>query len=80
MFFTNLLMPFLKSNHIKLIWPHIKKNMLIIIQHDDIFIENALIFLNNSWPFKYPEKIIIYIDILETVINIIFKIDIFFKL
>jgi hypothetical protein len=59
--------PLLKNKFIKNIFPSLKLfiNKTFILS-DEIVIR-MLQFLNKTWPVRYPDKIVIYLEILETI-------------
>lgn len=63
---TNIF-PLLKNKFIKNIFPSLKLfiNKIFLISNE--LVTKMLQFLNKTWPVRYPDKIVIYLEILETI-------------
>ena len=65
---TNVICPLMKCKNI--CKQSIMKEMLIKLMNFDTNACNAILsFLIRTWPVRYPERIIIYLDIIETIFN-----------
>ena len=66
-FIYSNIFPLLKNKFIKNIFPSLKlfiNNLLLLFNE---MVIRMLQFLNKTWPVRYPDKIVIYLEILETI-------------
>jgi hypothetical protein len=62
--------PLLKNKFIKNIWTNFQ-NFLLKISTLDNQIANYLIqYMSITWPHRFPEKIILYLELIENVVNL----------
>ena len=62
-------MPLFKHSNLKYFWLNLKSFLTAIITHDKSFLVPLLEFLYKSWPSRYPEKVISYIEFIEYLFN-----------
>ncbi len=70
---NRLIFPLLKNKFIKHFFVNLKSFIIKICSYKNV-VNNFLQFLNLTWPVRYPDKVVFYIEIIETVFKNIFLI------
>jgi hypothetical protein len=57
----------MKHTYIKHFWDNLKKTLTILFELDDATAHDILHFMGLSWPVRYPDKILLYLELIENV-------------
>jgi hypothetical protein len=57
----------MKHSYIKNFWENLKKTLINLYELDNIVAQDILNFIGLSWPVRYPEKISLYLELVEFV-------------
>ncbi len=68
MFLKFSVFPLLKSKYLKNFWQSYQIFLIKISSMCKGIFDELLLYVNNSWPHKYPEKIIFYIELVDNLI------------
>ena len=61
-------LPLLKNNFLKYFSLNLKNFINFLLTIDQNYIKNIITFLLKSWPVRYPDKLLIYIEIIENIL------------
>jgi hypothetical protein len=67
-FIRNYILPLIKNNFLKHYWENLKKTLIAIFDLDITIAESIINFTTLSWPFRYPDRILIHLELFEYVI------------
>jgi len=68
LFIKENFIPIIKKDYSKFHWKEIKQFLFHLIEKDEVFLRIIVISLIKFWPCKHPERIINFIDLIETLV------------
>jgi hypothetical protein len=57
----------MKHGYIKNFWENFKKTLINLYELDNSVAQDILHFIGLSWPVRYPEKILLFFELVEYV-------------
>ena len=72
---TRNIFPLIKSNYLKYFSANFKNFISYLLTIDSSFVKNLILYIIKTWPIRYPEKIVLYLEIIEIILLMHEKIE-----
>ena len=66
-FIRNNILPLIKNKFVKNYWDNLKKTLIALFDLDISIAESIINFTTLKWPFRFPDRILIHLELFEYV-------------